>query len=63
MSNERIHHPYSPSKLQALEACPKYEGVQNDNPASAMGTAQHDIVESGLDNPRIPDAKAMAAVG
>lgn len=66
MSNEntttRPHHPYGPSKLQDLEACPKYAGMSGDSEASRMGTMQHDVADSGIDDPRLPDYKAMAAV-
>lgn len=58
MSNERIHHPYSPSKLQSLESCPKYASSFSTSEAAEMGTKQHDIAESGIDNPDIPDEKA-----
>jgi len=56
---ERKHHPYSPSTLQAREACPKYQPTQSENEASIMGTLQHNAVESDLDDNRIPDYKAL----
>lgn len=58
MSNDRIHHCYSPSKLQSLEACPKYASSFSTSEAAAMGTKQHEVAESGIDNPDIPDEKA-----
>lgn len=60
MSEERVHHPYSPSTLQAREACPKYSPLQSENEAATMGTLQHDSVESGIDDDRIPDYRAAA---
>lgn len=57
----RVHHPFSPSKLQSLEACPCYESTQNDSEASRVGTAQHSIAESGLDDPTLSDHKVAAA--
>lgn len=56
----RVHHPFSPSTLQAREACPKYSPAQSDNEASVMGTLQHDAVDSGMDDDRIPDYRAAA---
>jgi len=60
MSEERVHHPYSPSTLQAREACPKYAPNNTETEAAQMGTMQHDAVDSGLDDPRIPDYRAAA---
>jgi hypothetical protein len=60
MSNDRVHHPYSPSSLQSREACPKYKPSHSDNEASIMGTLQHSAVESDLDDNRIPDYRALA---
>lgn len=56
----RIHHPHSPSKLNFLEACPKYQSAQSESDAATMGTKQHDAAESGLDDVSLPDAKAAA---
>ncbi len=61
-AQERLHHPYSPSKLQMLESCPKYASSFNENPAALMGTAQHDMADSGVDNDKVPDYRAMAVV-
>ncbi len=57
----RKHHPYSPSSLQSREACPKF--IPADGPVHEMaitGTMQHDSVDSQLDDPRLPDYRAMA---
>jgi hypothetical protein len=58
MSNERIHHPYSPSKLQSLESCPKYASAFTTSEAAEMGTKQHAVAETGIDDITIPDEKA-----
>lgn len=47
MSNERKHHPLSPSKLNYLEASPCFEGENNENEASLAGTKCHKAVETG----------------
>lgn len=65
MSGERKHHPFSPSKLQALEACPGYSSKSNsDNAASLAGTLQHSAVEEGisLDDPSLSDEHAEAVL-
>lgn len=58
----RKHHPFSPSSLQAREACPKYQ-QDHEAPVHEMaftGTMQHDSVDSQIDDPRLPDYRAMA---
>lgn len=55
-TEERLHHPFSPSKLGYLEVSPYWTGEQSVNTeASEAGTAQHDAVEhedihDGLDD-------------
>lgn len=56
----RVHHPFSPSKLQCLEACPKFQSKHTESEAAAMGTRQHNAAESGEDDAELPDEKAMA---
>lgn len=56
----RSHHPFSPSQLNSLEACPCYEGVQNDNQAAFLGTLQHEAIERLTDDPRLSDERAFA---
>lgn len=56
----RLHHPYSPSKLQCLEACAKYQSTQNDTLASRTGTRQHNVAETGEDDKHLADVKAAA---
>lgn len=62
-SLERPHHPYSPSKLQSLEACPCYEGKETDKPhvRTVAGTRAHGMTESGEDDERLSDEDATAA--
>jgi hypothetical protein len=60
MSNERVHHPFSPSSLQSREACPKFQNRQSTNEAAIVGTIQHDSVEAGADDNRLSDARAAA---
>ena len=58
---ERVHHPYSPSKLQCIEACPKFTQREGDVHEMAItGTKQHDCVDSQCDDPTLPDYRAMA---
>jgi hypothetical protein len=56
----RKHHPYSPSTLQAREACPCWTPTGGTNAAAEAGTLQHDAAEAGLDDPRLSDAQAAA---
>jgi hypothetical protein len=56
----RAHHPYSPSTLQAREACPKYQPCSSESAASLKGTRQHDAVENEEDNPLLGDHEALA---
>jgi hypothetical protein len=46
---ERVHHPFSPSKLNDLEACPRFRQGDSTNEASQRGTAQHEATETGND--------------
>ena len=62
-TEERPHHPYSPSTLQNLEWCPHYKSRQSDTPhvRTVAGTRAHGAVESGEDDHRLSDEDAMAA--
>lgn len=53
----RPHHPYSPSTLQSLEACPCFIGVQSDtpHPRTVIGTIAHGVVDTGEDSPELSD--------
>ncbi len=60
-TEERVHHPYSPSSLQLREACPKFQ--QRGGPVHEMaliGTKQHNSVDSGDDDETLPDFRAAA---
>lgn len=58
---ERIHHPYSPSSLQNREACAKFEQREGAvHEMAVTGTMQHNAVDSGIDDPRLPDYRAAA---
>jgi hypothetical protein len=64
----RVHHPYSPSSLQAREACPCFDPEQSDDAnrlrAAVRGTLQHEGVElwvgEGKDDLRLNDIEAAA---
>lgn len=61
MSEKRFHHPFSPSQLGALEACPCYESQQASSPAAEKGTRQHTVAETGDDDATLSDEEAAAA--
>lgn len=66
MSATRLHHPYSPSKLQYMEACGYWESEKNTKTAaSEAGTRQHDAAEDpiDIDNPALEDHEAEAVAG
>jgi len=58
---DRKHHPYSPSTLQSLEACPCYRGKESKHVRTIIGTIAHSVAESGKDDNRLADADAEAA--
>lgn len=60
MSEDRIHHPFSPSSLQNREACPKYANRNSNNAAAIAGTIQHTVAETRLDDVRLSDRQAEA---
>jgi hypothetical protein len=59
----REHHPYSPSTLQNLEACPCYLSKQAETPheRTTAGTRAHGVAETGVDDNRLDDDDAAAA--
>lgn len=63
MSEEiRVHHPYSPSTLQNLEACPCFQNTNSDaNIAAITGTLQHKVTETAEDNWELDDEQALRA--
>jgi hypothetical protein len=58
---ERVHHPFSPSKLQFLEACPCYESRSSTNERAIAGTLAHGVTETHEDDYRLSDDDAAAA--
>lgn len=58
---DRVHHPYSPSQLQSLEACPCYRGRESTHERTTIGTIAHGVAESGQDDNRLDDYDAAAA--
>ena len=59
----RAHHPFSPSKLQYLEASPLYKSEDKETEKSLAGTKQHDATEdenTSLDDPKLNDEEAEA---
>lgn len=63
MSEDRIHHAYSPSTLGNREVCPCYEGQQSATPheRTTAGTRAHNVVETGEDDNKLGDDDAIAA--
>lgn len=57
---ERIHHPFSPSTLQSLEACPGYRSKDSTHIRTIMGTLAHKATETRTDDPRLSDDDAVA---
>lgn len=60
-SSERGHHPFSPSKLAYLEACPCYESRESKHDRTVAGTMAHKVVETGRDDLRLSDDDAAAS--
>jgi hypothetical protein len=56
----REHHPYSPSTLQSLEACPCYQSVQSEHVRTIAGAIAHGATESRADDLRLDDEDAAA---
>lgn len=56
-TEERIHHPCSPSQLQVIEASPCFLARQGDSEASRAGTLQHKAFET-RDFSRLNDEQA-----
>lgn len=60
-SQERKHHPFSPSKLANLEVCPCYESRESSHVRTIAGTLAHKVAETGEDDHRLSDEDAAAA--
>src|SRR6266705_1203291 len=59
-TESRTHHPYSPSTLQSLEACPCYQSRENKHARTIIGTISHNVAETGVDDARLDDDDAAA---
>lgn len=61
VTTERAHHPFSPSQLEALAACPAYEGRQSGapHPRTVIGTISHAAIEARADDSRLTDEDAL----
>src|SRR5262245_5402353 len=61
---ERVHHPYSPSTLQAREGCAKFQPDHSApvHETAEIGTRQHNAVETQTDDPKLLDYRAAAVV-
>lgn len=57
----RTHHPYSPSTLQSLEACPCYKSRPSTHIRTIIGTISHKVTETREDDNRLDDEDAFAA--
>jgi len=57
---ERAHHPFSPSQLQSLEACPCYISKSSEHIRTIIGTIAHKSTETRLDDNRLDDDDAAA---
>jgi hypothetical protein len=65
MPEERFHHPFSPSKLQSLEASPHYLSSNEASEAASAGTDQHTATEDeklNLDAPNLDDDQMLAVM-
>ncbi len=57
-TEERPHHPVSPSTLQSLEACPAFKSRSTQNLRSIIGTLSHKVTETKVDDNRLDDGDA-----
>lgn len=59
---ERVHHQYSPSSLESLEACPCFVNRQSDTPheRTIAGTKAHAVADSRKDDSSLSDEDAEA---
>lgn len=55
---ERYHHPYSPSTLGALEACPRFLSRESNHERTRIGTIAHEASEKEKDDLRLSDDDA-----
>lgn len=59
-TEERPHHPYSPSSLANLEACPDFLGRDSKAVRGIIGTIAHKATETQEDDSRLDDDDAAA---
>lgn len=60
--SDKVHHPYSPSTLQSLEACPCYRNHETTtNERAIAGTLAHAVIENRQDDARLSDEDSEAA--
>lgn len=61
-TEERPHHPFSPSTLQYREACPCWTQRVTKvlHRRTIAGTRSHNVIDSGEDDPLISDEDAVA---
>lgn len=57
----RSHHPYSPSTLPSLEACPCFKSRESTHIRTIVGTISHKVTETCEDDNRLDDDDAAAA--
>jgi len=60
-TEERAHHPYSPSSLQPTEVCPHYKSKSSTHIRTIIGTISHKVTETREDDARLSDEDAAAA--
>jgi hypothetical protein len=62
-TEERPHHPFSPSTLQYREACPCFTPrvTKQLHARTVAGTRGHNVVDTGEDDPLLSDEDAIAA--
>jgi len=60
VAEERVHHPYSPSTLQSLEACPCYQSRPSQHVRTIIGTLAHKATETRVDDAQLDDDDASA---
>lgn len=62
-TEERKHHPYSPSGLGMREACPMFQSKQEaaQHERCIAGTKAHAVTETGIDDNTLSDEDAAAA--
>jgi hypothetical protein len=58
---QRVHHPYSPSSLQSLEACPCYLSKDSQHVRTIIGTIAHEVTDTREDDNRLADDDSAAA--